>query len=415
MRAYIESYGCGHNESDARIIRALLEQEGVKIIKSPRSADFILINTCGVKPTTEKRMLSRIRALAKCPGVLVVCGCLPKINEKAIRKAVPKAVLIDTDSLGKIPELLRRPRDFLSGKRSNKLRLPQKHGLVAVIQIGEGCTGSCAFCGTKNARGALHSYPLGDIVAVCARSVRNGAREIRLTSEDTGCYGLDIGSSLPELITAVAAIPGEFMVRVGMMNPDHALRLLPRLLEAYGSEKVYKFAHLPVQSGSDTVLKAMRRPYTTAQFERVVAAFRSRFPSITIVTDIIVGFPTENEGDFRKTLALLERVRPDIVHVSRFGPRPGTEAAKMRSLTSQALKRRSLEAAKLAKILTLEANRRFAGGEYDTFALERGRKGNVIGRTPNYKQLAFVGSLGKRYRVLAVAAFPNYLAAQRLK
>ena len=414
--AYLESYGCTHNESDARIMRAILESEGVSLLLSPEGAGFIFINTCGVLHTTELRMLSRIRELAKLPGTLVVTGCLPKINEKAVRKAAPGAFLLDTNSLDKIPQLLKHPQDFFSPARINKLLLPQpKQGLTTIIQIGEGCLGSCSYCAVRFSRGTLHSYPPKDILLASELAVKNGAREIYLTSEDTGCYGMDIGYSLPQLVSDIAAIAGDFKIRIGMMNPNHALRLLPGLIGAYKSEKVYKFAHIPVQSGSDKVLRDMRRQYAARDFEHVVSALRREIPGIEIATDIIVGFPTETEEDFNSTLGLLEMVRPDITNISRFAVRPNTDAAKMKQLPTQEIKRRSVASSKLARRLSLEANEPEIGKDYTTFALARGRKGGVIGRTPNYKQLAFEGEVGKEYRVRVVSAHSNYLQAKTLK
>jgi MiaB/RimO family radical SAM methylthiotransferase len=232
-----------------------------------------------------------------------------------------------------------------------------------------------------------------------------------LASEDTGVYGADIHSSLPELINAVTALGGDFHVRVGMMNPNAAKRLLPQLLDAFDSDKVYKFAHVPVQSGSDAVLRAMNRQHSVKDFEQVAAAFRGRFPDCVISTDIIVGFPGETEADFKRTLALLKRVKPDVTNTSRFCPRPETAAAKMRQTITQVKKARSIECSALAKRISRERNGLFVGREYHTVALERARKGGVIGRAPNYKQLVFEGELGGEYDVRVVAGLPFCLKA----
>ncbi len=414
--AYLESYGCAHSESDARIIRAILESEGVRMLPAPAGADFIFINTCGVLHTTELRMLSRIRKLAKSKGTLVVTGCLPRINEKAVRQAAPNAFLLDTNSLDKVPEMLRHPQDFFSSGRINKLLLPQpRQGLTAIIQIAEGCLGSCSYCAVRFARGVLHSYPPKDIRLAAEIALKNGAKEIYLTSEDTGCYGMDIGYSLPRLISDITAIPGSFKVRVGMMGPNYVLQLGSQLIDAYRSEKVYKFAHLPVQSGSNSVLRAMRRQYSAAGFEQAVSSLRKEFPAITIATDIIVGFPTETREDFGETIALLKRVRPDITNISRFAVRPGTDAARLKQLPTQEIKRRSIIASRLARKLSLESNGRMVGTEHDVIALALGKKGGVIGRAQNYRQIVFSGTIGREYRVRAIAAHPNYLEAKTLK
>ncbi|MFC2174689.1 tRNA (N(6)-L-threonylcarbamoyladenosine(37)-C(2))-methylthiotransferase [archaeon] len=415
FKVYLESYGCAHNESDARIIKALLAKEGLGVAAAPDNADYIFINTCGVKLISEQRMLSRIKELAKHSAKLVVCGCLPKINESAIRRTAPNAVLLDTDSLSKIPELLKNPRDFFSEGRENKLLLAQPaHGITAVIGIGEGCTGKCAYCGARHARGALHSYPTKDVVSAVGSAVENGAREVCLTSEDTGCYGLDIGSSLLELVNEITSLPGAFRVRIGMMNPNHAKRFLPKLISAYQSDKVYKFVHLPVQSGSDKVLSEMNRQYTVAEFEGMVSQLRKGVPGICISTDVIIGFPTETAEDFEQTLALLDRVKPDVTNVSRFGVRPGTPAAQMKQLSTEVIKERSVKASKLAREMALAASQKLVGKEYTVIALAPGSKGGVVGRTPNYKQLIFEGELGKEYKVKVVEAFSTYLAAEAI-
>ncbi|MCK4328086.1 MAG: tRNA (N(6)-L-threonylcarbamoyladenosine(37)-C(2))-methylthiotransferase [Candidatus Diapherotrites archaeon] len=413
MKAYIESYGCAHNESDARIIRAILKEQGLGVAGTPDNADYIFINTCGVLHTTEQRMLSRIQKLAKHKAVLVVCGCLPKINEKAIRKAAPNAVLLDTNSLGRIPELLKNPKDFFSDERENKLSLPcPTHGITAVIGIGEGCAGNCHYCATKHARGSVHSYAVKDVVSAVGSAVANGAREAYLTSEDTGCYGIDVGSSLPELLNEITRIPGDFKIRVGMMTPNHAKKLLPELIAAYQTNKLYNFIHLPIQSGSDKVLREMNRQYTVAEFEGIVSQLRKGIPGACISTDVIVGFPTETGDDFEETLALLRRVRPDITNVSKFGIRPNTAAAKMKQLPTEKTKARSVKASKLTREISLGCNQNYIGKEYKALALTEGSKGGVIGRAPNYKQLVFEGVVGKEYTVRVTAAFTNYLKAE---
>ncbi len=410
MKAYVESYGCAHNESDARIIRGSIISQGCDLVTTPDNADVIFLNTCGVKLATERRMLHRLKALLSMGKRVIVCGCLPKINEAQLRQA-GAVEMLDTDSLGRIPDVLAGKEVPFSQSREDKHSLPCEHGTIAPIQISEGCLGSCAFCGTRNARGSLHSYALNDIVRSCGSAISHGARELWLTSEDTAVYGFDIGASLPELINAVAGLSGDFKVRVGMMNPGAARAILPQLLEAFASDKVYKFAHVPVQSGSPAVLRAMRRQHTVGDFELVAKAFRGRFPDCVISTDVIVGFPGESDADFRDSLSLMERVRPDVTNVSKFYPRPNTAAALMGKVPSQTTKARSVECAALGRKLSLEQNGRFVGKEFDTVALRRAKSGGVVGRAPNYKKTVFEGELGKEYSVRVVEGLALCLKA----
>ncbi len=414
MKAYVESYGCAHNESDARIIKGTLLQEGCELVTTPEGADIIFLNSCGVKHATERKILDRIKALLAMNKRVIVCGCLPKINMEQLLVAGAKEFL-DTDSLSKIPSVLRGERVPFAQSREDKHSLPCEYGPIAPIQISEGCLGNCAFCGTRNARGRLHSYLLEDIVRSCRSAIGLGARELWLTSEDTAIYGLDSGSSLPDLINAVTSLDGGFRVRIGMMNPGAAKAILPQLLDAYASDKVYKFIHIPVQSGSDGVLGAMRRQHSAADFSLVAKAFRGRYPDCVVSTDIIVGFPGESDEDFQETLALLERVRPDVTNTSKFCPRPNTAAALMDKLPSQTTKARSVECSALGRKLSLERNRLFEGREFSTIALKRAKSGGVIGRAPNYKQLIFEGELGKEYSVRVVEALLFCLKSEATK
>ncbi|MCD4739753.1 tRNA (N(6)-L-threonylcarbamoyladenosine(37)-C(2))-methylthiotransferase [archaeon] len=413
MKAYVETYGCTLNQADSKIIEGILLKEGVELVDNPKKADIIFLNTCAVKNATENRMLSRIRKLDA--NKLVVCGCLPKINEKEIRKA-SKCVLLDTNSLDKIPYLLKERRDFFSQKHLNKLELPfAAQGIIAAIPIAEGCLGNCAFCATRNARGMLTSYPIKDIKLAVEQVIQQGAKEIRLTAEDTGFYGWDKGTSLTVLMEKLCEIPGKFKIRIGMMDPFAAYTQLPDLLKAFDNEKIYQFVHLPVQAGSDCVLKTMNRKYSASEFIEVTDAFRDKFPDMTLATDIIVGFPEETKKDFQKTLELLKQVKPEVINISMFYPRPNTPASKMKKLPTQTLKERSRACTLLREKISLQANERFVDKIFEVTVLEKGRKGGFIARLPNYKQaLLEQAEIGETTKIRIIKAFPTYLKAQRL-
>jgi MiaB/RimO family radical SAM methylthiotransferase len=199
--------------------------------------------------------------------------------------------------------------------------------VVSIVEIASGCMSQCTFCQTKIAKGWLRSYRIGDIVRQIKSDIKSGCKEVWLSSTDNGCYGRDIDTNLVELLKACCSIEGGFKIRVGMMNPMYLPAILDRMVSLfYESDKLFKFLHIPVQSGSDRVLKKMKRGHTSKIFMDAVEAFRGKIPEMTISTDTIVGFPSETEDDFKETVDLIERSQPDIVNISRYAARPGTEA-----------------------------------------------------------------------------------------
>ncbi len=420
---YIENYGCASNKFDLQIMLAYLMKAGYEISNVPESADILIINTCGVKTPTEDKILARLRSLNSLRKPIIIAGCLPKINLPAIQRCVSDySAVLDPYSCDKIllavkgAERGEKNKEFFSQKPKVKLKLPRvrTNDVVEVIQIAEGCAGFCAYCCTRFARGRLFSYPKELIVNNIKRAVRDGVKEVWITGQDTGAYGIDIETDLVELLEDVCKIDGDFLVRVGMMNPNHALRMLHRLIEVYKDEKIFKFLHLPVQSGDDEVLKRMKRLYSVDDFKHVVKAFREAFPDISLATDVIVGFPGESEEEFEGTLRLIEDVKPDIVNVSKFFPRPSTEAARMKpKVDVNIVKARSKSISELASKISLERNLRWLGWSGHALIDEVGLKPNTwIGRNYAYKPIVVKSqepSLGDILEVEVVNAHSTYL------
>jgi len=348
---FIETFGCAANQADSEFIAGLLERAGFTTAASSEAADVVVLNTCIVKTPTENRIVRRMHALAAAGTPLVVAGCMSKASQRRIESIAPHASIVGPDSLSHVTDaaaaaLAGRKVIFVSDDRANKPGLPRvrRKADVGIVPIAIGCLGECGYCATKFARGKLKSYPIDCVVRDTEALVADGCKEIWLTSEDNSAYGTDIGTNLAEVIDAVSKVPGDFKIRVGMMNPTYIRdkKLLSALIEAYKDSKVSKFLHVPVQSGSDRILRAMKRGYTVSDFEKIVAAFRAEIPDVYISTDVIVGFPSESEGDFEKTIELLERVKPDKVNLSKFGARPGTEATKMPQLPAATISERSI-------------------------------------------------------------------------
>ena len=347
-------------------------------------------------------------------------GCLPKAEPATVARFAPRASMMGPNSIGRALQVV---ESALAGQRTLSLgdTDPSKVGLpkvrlnatVGIVEIASGCMSECTFCQTKLAKGGLTSYRVGDVVRQVRAEVAEGCREIWLSSTDNGCYGFDIGSDLPELVGAVSAVPGDFMVRVGMLNPMYMPRIRDGLLDSFSSPKVYRFLHVPVQSGSDAVLAGMRRGHTAETFRGTVRRFRGRFGRFTIATDIIVGFPTEGEEDLEETERLLEETRPDVVNLSRYSARPGTPAAEMEQVDVATVRRRSRRIAELASRISFEANQKWVGWRGRVLFCERAREG-IRGRNYAYKPV-FVEEpveVGATHTVEIVSATAHSLAGR---
>lgn len=399
----MEAYGCSANMADAEIAMGILRSGGYEYTENPSEADINIIVTCAVKRPTADRMLHRVRRLRALGRPLIVAGCMASGETDAVRRSAPEALLIHPRQITRISEaageLLRGRRvDLLSGQNGPKLGLPRvrRNRAVSIIPVSEGCRWSrCSFCIVPAARGSFGSYPIQLILEEARRSIAEGAREIWLTSQDMGSYGLESGRNmLPDLISLVSSLDGRFMTRVGMMNPIYLRPILERLTSSFGSPRVFKFLHLPVQSGSDHILREMNRGHGVDLFLEIVRAFREAYPQLTLSTDVIVGYPAEDEGDFEETMRLIERVEPDTVNVSRYYPRPGTPAERMGELPPGVMNRRSRLLSDLCREVALRRNEAWIGWSGEAIVDEVGERGEAIARNQSYKPIVLRGARG---------------------
>jgi len=424
MRVLVKSYGCSANLADGEVLAGCLAKAGYELTGSASEADVVVYNTCAVKGPTENRMIETLRRVPPDKKV-IVAGCLPLINFERLRREVRFDGAVGPAAGERIVDVVRR---VLEGEKvvaleaaldaKPRLSLPRlkSNPVISVIPVSYGCLGACAYCCVVFARGRLRSYTIKDVTERVRRDLAAGAKEFWVTSQDTACYGRDIGTNLAALLNALGDVEGDFRVRVGMMTPNLAQDMLDDLIDAFKNEKVFKFVHLPVQSGDDQVLKRMRRFYTVQDFKEIVDAFRAAFPEVTLATDIICGFPGETQETFENTLRVIGEVKPDIVNVSKFFARPRTAAAEMRDafVEVREIKRRSTEAAKLVKRISLERNQRWVGWSGEVLVDEKGKVlGSWIGRNFAYKPVTLKSSadlLGKTLQVKVVKAFSTYLA-----
>jgi len=414
-RVYVEQHGCATTQGEASMMRGILAQRGHQLVPTLEEAEAAVLVTCTVVETTERTMLKRIREIAGTGKDLVVSGCMASSQVDAIKAASSRALVLPPQYLHQVGELIERePVEFCYQPKTG---LPKvREGVVDTVVINEGCSGKCTFCITKIARPGLRSYPVEGVVEDVRRAVAAGAVEVRLTSQDSGAYGLDRGTDLPTLLRHACEVPGDYGLRVGMLNPFILDKLLPDLLEAFAHPRVFKFLHLPVQSGSDRVLQEMGRHHTAADVQRQVAAFRARFPDLLLSTDVIVGFPGETEEDHQATVRLLERLEPEIVNVTRFSRREGTPAALRRDqVPSRIAKERSRELTRLRFDLCARRLSRFVGRETEVLTTEPGKGGTVLARTGEYAPVILPAGapLGKRFRVRITGAGAVFLQGAR--
>ena len=423
MHVFVKSYGCSANLADGEFLKGCLAKAGYKLARSAPIADVLIYNTCAVKGPTENRV---IEALKRAPRdkKLIVAGCLPLINFERLRREVRFDGAVGPAFGDEIVDVVRRVvegekvvalEDALTAKP--RLSLPQlrSNPVVSVLPVSYGCLGSCAYCCVVFARGRLRSYNITAIIERVRKDLAAGAKEFWVTSQDTACYGRDIGTNLAALLKALCVVEGDFQVRVGMMTPNLVTAILDDLIEAFKSRKVFKFLHLPVQSGDDNVLKLMNRRYTVEDFKEIVHAFREEIPRITLSTDVICGFPGESIEAFEQTKNLIGEVQPDIVNVSKFFSRPNTPAEKLSPLPPKEVNRRSREMSELSKKISFEKNRAWMNWEGTALFEERGREGSWMGRNFAYKPIVVKAGeslLGKFVRVRVVDAFSTYLEAE---
>ena len=416
---YYESYGCAANKNDMEIMLGILENDGYSITKDPQSASIIIVNTCSVKQITEDKIFEKLHEMDNYNKPIIITGCLPKINrQRIIDSHLDHCSLLDPASIDKINEMVNKCRQeksqniIFSKQPPNKPSLPRKrfNEYIEILQISEGCQGECSYCCTRFARGRLHCFPPKTILKQIQKAISENVVEIHLTAQDTASYNYR-GYNLSDLLRDISAIEGEFKIRIGMMNPDAVFKYLDQIIRAYKSNKIYKYLHIPIQSGSNRILKLMNRRNTVDDFISIINMFRSHFPTISIATDIIVGFPSESHEDFEETLRLIKMVRPDVINISKYAPRPGTESAKMKQLDSKIIASRSRRLSKHVGQIIKNQHMQMLGSYEDINPIERTSRGTLFGRTHNYKK-AFIHdsvTIGKKIKVKIVKAHQRRL------
>ena len=417
------------------------------------------LNVCTVKGNAGAMKLLR-KAASTFPGVpIYITGCAPKdFREEALR-AVPNVQFTSLKELeasailptqpAQSPSNLatahpaQSPSSLINARTpdSNKIyrNVLRESPFVGIVNIEEGCLDACAFCSTHLVKGRLHSFAPQTIVDQVQALVDDGCLEIQLTGQDCACYGFDIGTNLAELTQRILThVNGNYRIRLGMGNPRHVLGYQEALLDCFTDDRIYKFIHIPVQSGSENVLKAMNRRHTAHDYAILAHAFTERFSKFTLSTDLIVGYPGETAEDFNDTLKLLKETRPTVCNITRFVARPGTVAAHLETskpthpesaknsahlatttlaIPDEIKHERSAILAEAFQQIALENNREWIDDECTVITEKQGyRAGTTIARNVAYRPVALQGtfSAGQTLRVRITDAEPFALIAKPL-
>lgn len=345
-RAHVHTFGCQQNVSDGERIKGMLALMGYGFSDTPEGADIVIFNTCAVRENAEDRVFGNLGALkhekARNPDMLIgVCGCMVQQEHitNRIKKSFPHVDLVfGTNALHTLPKLIyeqlsseKRRRTFFvpegDGVIAEGVPLKRENPLKASVPIMYGCNNFCSYCIVPFVRGRERSRELSDIVSEAREAIAGGAREILLLGQNVNSYGKELGRSFSELLREINALDGEF--RICYMS-SHPKDFCTELIDTIAScEKVTRHFHLPVQSGSDRILKLMNRHYTRENYFAIADYIREKVPDAALTSDIIVGFPGETYEDFKETLSLIERVRFDSLFTFIYSPRKGTKAAEM--------------------------------------------------------------------------------------
>ena len=349
-KAYVETYGCQQNEADSEKLRGYLTQCGYSIASEAEGADVVIMNTCAIREHAEQRVFGNLGALTHTKRrhprqKIFLCGCMAgetKVSDR-VKKSYPYVDgVFSTHHLWQFPEILwnvlnKKKRQFYIADEPGSIAegIPQirDNTLKAWVSIMYGCNNFCTYCIVPYVRGRERSRKMEDILAECRCVIEKGAKEITLLGQNVNSYGKDLnaGVDFADLLAAIAQLPGDFKIRFMTSHPRDASEKLFDTMAKY--DKIAKQLHLPFQSGSSRVLKAMNRHYDRETYLKKVLYAKSVMPDLVLTSDVIVGFPGETEEEFEETISLIQEVHYDSLFTFIFSPRTGTPAATMEDPT----------------------------------------------------------------------------------
>lgn len=407
--ACVDTYGCQQNEADSERLRGFLSRMGYGFTQDESQADIVLLNTCAVRENAENRVYGNVGALVhtkrRNPNqTICVCGCMaqePSVAEK-LKKSFPHVSLVfGTHMLWKFPELLhtvlRTDRRLFetedqSGAIAEGLPVLRQNQVKAWVSIMYGCNNFCTYCIVPHVRGRERSRDPERIIEEVEALAKEGYREITLLGQNVNSYGKDLAEEMDfaRLLERLSQIPGDFHLRFMTSHPKDAGERLFDVMAA--SPKVAPHLHLPFQSGSSRVLRAMNRGYTREQYLGLVAALRARIPDIVLTSDVIVGFPGETQEEFEETLSLVQKVRFDALFTFIFSPREGTPAAGMPDpMPAEQKKVNFQRLVDLQNEISADIHRGYIGKTLLCLIDGEDSRGNLTGRTAGNRLVHLTG------------------------
>ncbi len=431
LRSYhIVTYGCQMNDNDSEIMAGILESKGLEYVPSAEDADVVVVNTCVVREGAEERALGRVANLASAKKrgnckVLAISGCMAQKDGEHLLKLLPNVdLVIGTRDLFKLGELIEHV--VVSGERVVAVedidkpvfggvqpvrRFSQVRGLVTVMY---GCNNFCTFCIVPHTRGREVSRPVAEVVEEVRRLADEGYSEVVLLGQNVNSYyDKEKRANFADLLAAVNEVAGIKRIRFVTSHPKDCTR---QLIEAIATlDKVCESIHLPVQAGSNRVLRRMKRFYTKEEYLNLLSSLRERVPAIAITTDIIVGFPDETEQDFEETYDLMERARWDSAFMFMYSPRPGTKAAEwIDSVPLEEKKRRLQRCITLQERISTEINAQLLGTVQSVLveSVSKKSEAQLMGRTRSDKAVVFTGPtslIGQEVNVRITETFAHTL------
>jgi len=397
--AVIINHGCRLNQYEGEALAYALSRAGIRVIEIDEGLrpDIVVVNTCTVTVKSDRKSRNSIhrgRAALAEGGLLIVTGCYAETNHDRLAEIEGVHLVIGRNGKSSIPDIVRTHLQGISGNIRYRTSpfdyadIDRPSRSRAYIKVQDGCSMRCTYCKVPLARGNGRSRDDGDVVLSAVRLARQGYGEAVLTGINLGSYRYG-GKNLAGLITDIlTATPEDFMIRLSSIEPNY---FTEDLFSVINSGRVQPHFHIPLQSGSDRILRLMNRPYTAGKYEAVAERIRAVKPDLHIAADIIVGFPSEEEKDFEATLALVERVGCASAHVFSYSPRENTAASRMEDDVPAAVKKeRSMKAASCSGELNFSFRKRYEGKLLDAI-LESGR-GGLSGVTGNYIKVSLHGT-----------------------
>jgi len=429
-RVFLETYGCQMNVADSELMAGVLERAGMTLVDRPEEADAVILNTCAIREHAEQRVLGRLgdfaRLKAANPALVVgVAGCMAQhLRAKLLDKKRVLDLVVGPDGYRALPELLRRAADApVAEVRLDRdetygdLEPRREPGVRAWVTVQRGCDKFCTYCVVPFTRGRERSLPLPELVRQFEHAAAAGHREIVLLGQTVNSWRHD-GRDFADLLRATAAVDG--IERVRFTSP-HPSDMSDRVIEAIATcDRVMPHVHLPLQSGSDTVLEAMNRTYTRAEFLDVVRRLRAAIPGVAVSTDIIAGFTGETEDDHRRTLETCAEVRFASAFLFKYSARPDTKAFRWPETVSEEDKgRRLTELIEQQMAISGEIHDALLGREVEVLVESRGRRndGQLYGKSRDFKTVVFAddgAAPGMLRRVRIVATTPVTLVGESL-